>query len=89
MPVGLWPVPPDCVLALPDLSKRKPERTFTITAGGRMFTITAASVVDVKRLTRIGHTEDLTAAQVFASTGTTADAYLADIDKAVELPLTA
>ncbi len=31
----------------------------------------------------------LDAAQVFASTGTTADAYLADIDKAVELPLTA
>ena len=28
-------------------------------------------------------------AQVFASTGTTAAAYLADIDKAVELPLTA
>lgn len=29
------------------------------------------------------------AAQMFASTGTAADAYLADIDKAVELPLTA
>ncbi|EAU61615.1 phage major capsid protein, partial [Stigmatella aurantiaca] len=31
----------------------------------------------------------LDAAHAFASTGTTADAYLADVDKAVELPMTA
>ena len=50
VPVGLWPVPPDCVLALPDLSKPKPERTYSITAGGRMFTLPAASVICVKRI---------------------------------------
>ena len=38
------------MLALPDLSKPKPERTFTITAGGRMFTIPAANVIYIKRL---------------------------------------
>jgi len=50
VPVGLWPVPPDCVLALPDLSKPKAERTYTVTAGGRMFTLPAASVIYIKRL---------------------------------------
>lgn len=50
VPVGLWPVPPDCVLALPDLSKPKSERTYTVAAGGRTFMLPAASVIYVKRL---------------------------------------
>lgn len=49
-PVGLWPLPPDLVLRLPDLAQPKGDRTYWVMAGGKTFSLPMDSIIAIKRL---------------------------------------
>jgi HK97 family phage portal protein len=48
--VGAWPVPPNAVIALPDLSAPREERVYQVNIGGKARRIPAADVVALRTL---------------------------------------